>query len=171
MTGRVRGRWSGYAPAIVLAFACAGCASGEQPPDEVGLAGGATLHGGRPIFCLPPQASADALTAGPYALCAEYRAGRIDRLEYASALEAYGELLVAMAALDALGAPNQPSASAAKTRAAIRGRLRQSPTLRALCLAPSMAPYGTLAACNLVAKPRAVAWCPDKQAAKIIVGD
>ena len=91
---------------------------------------------GRPgVFCLPPRRPADALTAGPYALCAEYRAGRIEAREYSTALAGYGEMLVAMAALDTLDDPSPATISA---RAEVVERLRENATLRTLCAAPSL---------------------------------
>lgn len=92
----------------------------------------------------------DALAAGPYALCAEYRAGRIEAREYSTALAGYGEMLVAMAALDTLDDPSPATISA---RSEVVERLRGNAALHTLCAAPSLAPFGTLAECALLTGP------------------
>ena len=132
----------------MLTLVCVGCASGVQLPGSP--AGGGAFRDGRPgVVCLPPRLPADALTAGPYALCAEYRAGRIEAQEYSAALAGYGEILVAMAALDTLDG----SLGATKSRAEVVERLHRNATLRTLCAAPSITPFGTLAECALLTSP------------------
>jgi hypothetical protein len=98
---------------------------------------------------MPPRLPVEAPMAGPYALCAEYRSGRIEAQEYSTALAGYGEMLVAMAALDAL----DESPGAARSRAEVVERLRGNAALHTLCAAPSLAPFGTLAECALLTVP------------------
>jgi hypothetical protein len=62
-------------------------------------------------------------------------------------LEGYGNMLVAMAALDTL---DDPSPTTVTARAEVVARLRGNAALHTLCTAPSLAPFGTLAECALL---------------------
>jgi hypothetical protein len=127
---------------ILLIGVCVGCAADEQ-----------WAQAGRPgVYCLPPRTPVDALASGLYTLCAEYRAGRIDGRQYASALQGFQGMLVALTALDALEARDRPRVDEA--RAAIISRLRHSATLRTLCFAPSAATHGRLVECAWLEESR-----------------
>ena len=151
---RAAARASRYVRALVLVIGCAGCAAGKPPPQTQGPATGAALREGRPVVCLPPRPPNNALAAGPYALCAEYRAGRIEAEEHSAALEGYGDMLVVMAALDTL----DQSPGGVGLRAEVVERLRKSATLRTLCAAPSVTAFGTLAECALPTDQRGRGW-------------
>lgn len=137
--------------AAALSLACAGCSGGERASAPDGSKGQAFSDATRPdVVCRPPPAGADALLAAPYAVCAEYRAGRIDGTTYAAALAGTGAMVIAIVALEALDAPSKAPPATVTVRSQVIQALHQNAAVPVLCRAPSLAAYGALPACTLI---------------------
>lgn len=150
-SGRV-GEAAGWLRLVAaLSLACAGCSGGERAGGQDTSTGEAVSDAARPeVVCRPPPAGANALLAAPYAICAEYRAGRIDRRTYAAALAGTGAMVISVVALEGLDARSEASPATITARSQVIQTLQQNATIAVICRAPSLAGYGTLPACAVL---------------------
>ena len=151
-SGRVRAAAGWLRLVVAVSLACAGCSGGERASAPDTGSGETVRSVARPeVVCQPPPAGANALLAAAYAICAEYRAGRIDRATYAAALAGTGAMVISIVALEALEAQSRASPVTATVRSQVVQTLQRNATMAVICRAPSLAVYGGLPACAVLA--------------------